>query len=326
MEDHKIKPNEDKEMHKDALENLTDQTRHGEIESGGTDTQEVMKASENPQTYARNTEFRQAVKDVSISAGAGAAVGGAISGAVATVRHLTRVRASEMSKREAAGAILKDAEKGALRGGVVGGAGAAIRIGAQKLGIEQLTKAAPATTVAALTIDVGVTVWSLAKGELTLKEASSRLAESGAATCSSLFISAGVASVMTAPALVTGGVAFAGYLIGSACYQACRTVLREARLAEEECARIQALSDEAIVLLSDMEAEIKITFERFISNRRAAFAKCIGRVKGTLESDRFETHLTSLIELADLTGTSLVLADFKTFDEFMLDETRVLEL
>ena len=317
---------EEAALYKDSEANLRPGVEHGDIRSGGTSSQEITRAGENPEAYARAAELRQAMKDVSISAGAGAAVGGALSGAVATVHHLTRVRAGEMTKKEAGEAILKDAGKGALRGGVVGGAGAAIRIGAQKLGIAQLSKAAPATTLAALTVDVGVTVWGLARGELTLKEASGRLAESGAATCSSLFISAGVASVMTAPALVTGGVAFAGYLIGSACYQACRTVLKEARLAEEECARIEALKDEALVLLSEMEAEIDSTFERFISSRRVAFKECIGRVMETLDEEMFEDNLVSLVGLAELTGTSLVLADFRTFDGFMLDETKVLEI
>ncbi len=308
------------EAYKDSAANLEPELKHGSVSSGGTTTDEIRAAGENPDQYLSNLEQTQIVKDVVVTAGGAAVVGGMVSGAISTVRHLTILHAGQLTGKETAAAILKDTTKGAARGGLVGGAGAAIRIGAQKLGINQLSQVAPATTVAALAVDTGVVIWSFATGEISKKEAISRLSQSGVATCSSLFISSGVAAVMSAPALITGGVAFAGYLIGSACFSSCKAVLREAKLAEEEQRRIELVCTEAMYELERLEQQMRELYQERVANRIDYFSLLMKDVRSAYELDDYNMHVKTLVALSAFTGESLQMTEFNEFDQFMGSE------
>jgi len=312
------------EEYNDSARNLEPELKHGKARSGGTSTDEIRAAGNDPEKYITTIERNQIVKEIGYSAGSAAVVGGVISGAISTVGHLTRLHAGELSGKETAVAILRDTGKGAVRGGLVGGTGAAIRIGAQKIGVSQLSQVAPATTLAALAVDTGVVIWTYARGEISNKEAVSRLSQSGVATCSSLFISSGVASVMTAPALITGGVAFAGYLIGSACYNACKTVLKEAKLAEEEQKRIELLCEEAMEELNNLETQMHNLYKKKITKRKDEFALMMRNLNRTFELDDYESHVNVLVLFSKFAGESLQMIKFEDFNEFMLSDTSLL--
>ncbi len=149
----------------------------------------------------------------------------------------------EISVEEALSNTVIDGGKSAFRSGVTGVGGTIIRYGATKLGVKALSKSNVAVTIAAGIIDVGASVYSFAKGEITAGELTERVGQTGTCTTYSLYTGAAAGAILGPVGAVMGSMA--GYIIAASIYQSATTIFKEARLAEAEAERIIAMCDVA---------------------------------------------------------------------------------
>ncbi|HYF76884.1 MAG TPA: hypothetical protein VD973_07125 [Symbiobacteriaceae bacterium] len=108
------------EDYRDTARNVSGETRHGDVRSGGTSYQEARLAAEQPGRFAAWQEVQQVARETATQAAAAAATGAVIGGAISAMRNSLAVSRGEMSAGDAARATLTDAGRAAVRGGATG--------------------------------------------------------------------------------------------------------------------------------------------------------------------------------------------------------------
>jgi hypothetical protein len=314
----------DQAHYQDTARNVTGQTHYGQVSSGGTSYRESRFAAEHPRLYAAGKEIGQkaieAGKAGLVAAGTGALVGGAIS----LVQNSIAVSQGAMSAEEALRNTVTDAVRAGLRGGATGATGAVVRYGAQKAGLQALSKSNVATAVAAGLIEAGVTVYRYAKGEITGEEAVEQMGQTGATTISSIYAGA-VAGLAFGPVgAVVGSVA--GYLLASNVYQSCVAILQNARLAEAEAARVERLCAEAVVAMQAQRAEFERLLQERLQERAVAFRGCFRALDDSLAAADPAGSSKALADLCALVGVEFQFSTFAEFDAFMTDGDEPLKL
>lgn len=304
------------EHYKDTAKNVTEELRSGEVRSGGTTYQENIEAARNPQRYAFKQEVRYVAKEAG-AAGLHAAAAGAIVGAgISGVKNAIAAAKGEKSVGEAVIDTGKDAAVSAARSGGTGVGGVMTRHVAAKAGIQCLAKSNVATAVAAGAIDVGVTIYSFAKGDISAEQAVERMGQTGTSTMSSIYAGAVAGLVFGPVAALVGSVA--GYLVASNVYNSCISVLRHARLVEQESARIVALCEEACREMEIQRAEFEAFIQRKLLHRKLEFAACLSSIDGGLLAGSPEHTTAALAGFAALLNRELRFGSFDEFDDFMM--------
>ena len=308
----------------DTAKNVTDKLNCNGIESEGTSYQENLWATENPELYAVITEARYVAQDA-VAAGANAAIAGfIISGAISGVKNTIAASKGDISLEQAFSNTVKDAGRSALRSGATGASSTVIRYGATKLGVKALSKSNVAVTVGAGAIDIGVSVYSFAKGEITSEELMERIGQTGTCTTYSLYVGAAGGAVLGPVGAVVGSMA--GYLIAASIYQSATAIFKEARLAEAEAERVIAMCDVACQIMKEQRREFKRLFELNFKARCAEFDACFAAMDARLNSNNYELATQSLGDLATFFGKKLQFETFEEFDSFMLDSNSPLIL
>lgn len=295
---------------------LQDSLNH--LKNHSTDTIEVRWADRNPSLYAQVNEAKYVI-DEAFRTGAGAAAAGfIISGAISSVKNGIAVFQGNKKPDEAACEVLKDSAKSGMRSGAIGVTGTGIRYAAVKANISPLTKSNVATAVAAGVIDVGITVYDFAKGEITSEVAMERIGQTGMSTMSSIY-SGAVAGMVCGPAgAVVGSVA--GYLISTNVYQSCLAIIKSANLAEKEAERLIALSQAACEEMVKQREEFNKTVIERLKMHETEFQECFSRIDSTLQRNNWEETVISLTQLTDFFGQKLKLVKFEEFDDYMKQE------
>ena len=308
----------------DTAENVTDKLNCNGIESEGTSYQENLWAAENPELYAAITEGKYVAREAVVT-GANAAIAGfIISGAISGVKNTIAVSKGNISFEQALSNTIKDGGKSALRSGVTGAGGTVIRYGATKLSVKALSKSNIAVTVAAGVVDIGASVYSFAKGEITSEELIVRIGQTGTCTTYSLYVGAAGGAVLGPVGAVVGSMA--GYLIAASIYQSATAVFKDARLAEAEAERIIAMCDIACQIMKQQRREFEHLFELNFKARCAEFDTCFAVMDTGLASSNHELVTQSLSDLAALFNRKLQFETFEEFDSFMLDSNQALIL
>lgn len=309
--------------YRDTAENVTGELKHGDIKSGGTTYQENLDAAENSEWYAFKANAQAIGKEVTITAANAAIAGGIIGGAVSTIKNGIAIHNGEITVQDAIMIVGQDAITSGIRSGATGAVSVGIRHAAGAVGVQVLAKSNIATALAAGLIDTGVTVLSFAKGEITAEEAMQRVGHTGASTIGGIYGGLAIAATfgVGAPALVGS---LAGYMIVSSIYQSCIAIFQNAKLAEEEAARVIALCEEACRQMQQQREEFEAFLSQAIAFRREQFAECFAAIDAGLDVDDPESTTLALANFAALFGRKLQFESFKEFDEFMKDDSSVL--
>lgn len=301
----------------DTANNVTDKLNCNGIESGGTAYQENLWAAENPELYAALLEGKYVAQEALVT-GANAAIAGfVINGAISGVKNTIAASKGNISFEQALSNTVKDGGRSAIRSGVTGAGGTVIRYGATKLGINALSKSNVAVTVAAGVIDIGASVYSFAKGEMTSEELIERINQTGTCTTYSLYVGAAGGAVLGPVGAVIGSMA--GYLIAASIYQSATAIFKDARLAEAEAERVIAMCDVACQIMKEQRGEFKRLFELNFKARCAEFDACFAVMDRELASNNHKVLTESLSNLAAIFGKKLQFETFQEFDSFMLD-------
>ncbi len=253
----------------DTAKNVTDKLKYDRVESQGTSYQENLWAAENPELYAATTEVKYVAKEAAVTGTNAAVAGFVVGGAISGVKNTIAALKEEISVEEAISNTVIDGGKSASRSGVTGVGGTIIRYGATKLGVKALSKSNVAVTLAAGIIDVGASVYSFAKGEITAEELTEKVGQTGACTTYSLYTGAAAGAILGPVGAVMGSMA--GYLIAASIYQSATAIFKEARLAEAEAERVIAMCDVACQTMKEQRAEFQRLFKVNFQARCAEF-------------------------------------------------------
>ena len=305
------------ESYGDTAKNVTDKLNHNGIESEGTPYVENLWAAENPELYAAITEAKY-VAGEALATGANAAVAGfVITGAISGVKNALASSKGEITLEQAIAKTFQDSGNSALRSGAVGTTSTVIRYGATKLGIKELGQLNTSVAIAAGAIDIGVSIYSFAKGEITSEELIERIGQTGTCTTYSLYVGAAGGAVLGSVGAVVGSMA--GYLIAASVYQSATAIFKDARLAETEAERVITLCNEACKAMEEQRREFQHSFGINFQARCAEFDACFAAIEVGFANSDYDATTKSLSSFASLFGKRLQFATFKEFDRFMLD-------
>lgn len=294
---------------------LSGETKAGDITSGGTTYKEVESAAQNANDYANKLELKQFKNEIRVSAKQAATAGVIIGGSISIIKNGVSVYRGEIDSEEMIKNTIVDATKTGIKSGATGGLGAGIRISAQKAGVNSLAKSNVATAVASGVIDIGVTVFNYAKGEITSEQAMEQIGEKGFSTMSSIYAGATAGLVFGPGGAVVGSIA--GYIMATNVYQSCIEIFKYAKLKEEEAMKIVALYDEACEVLRKQRAEFEIRVEEKLSLNKRQFNKFFNSIDYGLKNNDHSACVVALSDFTEFFGQKLKLANFEEFDEYM---------
>ena len=190
--------------------------------------------------------------------------------------------------------------------------------------IRALAKSNVAVTVAAGSIDVGLSVLRYAKGEITAEQLQHQVGQTGTCTLSSLYAGAAIGSVAGPVGAVVGSVG--GYLVGSYLYQASTSILEEAHLAEAEAEKVMALVQATCQTLQQERARFEAEFQAAFQAKTQEYEACFGAIEAGLAANDPTEAVLGLSALASSFGQQLRFSCFQEFDAFMQDPTATLIL
>lgn len=277
-------------------------------------------SSQRPQGESRPDAAGQSTSQIRtevVETGTQAAVAALVmGGALSVLRNGLAYRHGEVDGRRALANVGKDAARSAAGGGTRGILGVGVRHGARHLGVPM--KASFATTVAAA-IEVGEVVYDFARGEISAEVAGERIGETGCSTAGSLYAGAAVGTIFGPPGAIVGSVA--GYLATAWVYQSCMAALQQARLAEEQAARLEALCEEAVQECNRQRQEFESLMAEFLEERQIAFCHCFGMIDEALVANDTDNTVRGLARLAAMTGSALKFEGFEEFKKLMEHDT-----
>lgn len=312
------------EDYKNLNETIESSTRYDNVDSGGTSYKEVLDAAENPKKYANAFELRQYKSEVLKTTKNAAIAGSIVGGAISLVKNGTKVMNSELEIKDAAKNVMKDTIKTGARSGVTGALGSTIRVTAKKAGINSLAKSNVATSLASGVINVGVTVYNFAKGEIDEQEAMVQIGQNGFSTMSSIY-SGMLAGLAFGPA---GGAigSIVGYIMATNVYQSCMAIMKEADLAKEEAKRIKLLSKEARKAMKQQRKEFQRKLKYELDIRDKYYKSCFTAIDEGIKNGDYEKAVLALTDLSLLFKKQLRLSDYNEFCEFMKNSNEPLKL
>ena len=287
------------------------------VSSGGTANHELKWATENPRLFRLMMESGQVGREA-LDTGTKAAVAAAvIGGGLSAIRNFGSYMDGQIDGRTAVKNTAKDAVSPIPRAGAAGALGPVIRHGADRAGIQTLTKTNIATAVAAGVIEVGTTVYALAKGEITADEAAERIGETGCATASGIYTGAAAGTIFGPAGAVVGSVV--GYMATAWIYQSSLAVLKQARLAEAEAERLIALCAEATRAMDQQREIFESQLAALLYEQDRTFRRCFAAIDEALAADEPDDCVRELVCLTAMTGQALKFKHFEDFNEFMTE-------
>ncbi len=306
----------------DTARNVTGELHAGRASSGGTTNAELDLAKTHPKLYRLRTEARYVAGEAGVAAGRAALTGAVVGGALSVVRNGISVAKGDATIGEAGVAVAKDTTTAAAKSAVVGASGAVVRYGASRAGVQALAKSNVATAVAAGVVEVGVSVYRYARGEISGEQAAEQIGQTGCSTMAGIYAGAAAGMLFGPAGAIVGSIA--GYLTATQVYQSSIVILRRARLAVEEAERVEALCADAIRGMVAMRAEVEHRVTELVGERQAALEQSLAFIDEGLDVGSAALTIAGLSRLAESCGRTLQLESFEEFDNFMLNSSEPL--
>jgi hypothetical protein len=313
-----------------VVDRLSGETEYGGVTSGGTTSQETRHAADDPEGYIDSQIQDKFGEELMVNAGAAAVAAGVIQGSISTAKNIAKVFSGELSKSEATKIIARDAGKGIVHGAAIGGLGSVIRFTAEKSmssGVlsEGLSQGNIATAVAAGAIQTGFYVYKYAKGEVSSEVLMGSLAKTGFSTSYGIFFGTAIKAVVGSAGAATIA-ATAGFFIANYAYDTINTVLKEAKLAEEEAQKLISLNDEVVKTLESERLVFQSEMQKYLGNRQHSLDNMFANYDKGLRAGNTQTVINSLASFASTWGKELKFSRFEDFNDLMNDDTAALAL
>ena len=310
--------------YKDTVKNLESGLKHNNVSSSGTTRSEADLAAKNHKKYAADFKLKATVNETSRNMAYAAAAGGVIGGAISITRNIISVKTGETTTQEATLNIVKDIGSTSARSALTAGVTTIIKNTALDNGLGVLAKSNVATAVAVTTINVSKSIIKYTRGELTLEEMTLEMGKNGAQSVSGLYF--GIAGgVVGGPVGVLVG-SMAGYMIANISYQTVVDAIQSAKLANEQYEKLKPIYEESIAQMERMEKEFKQLMNQYFKETNTYIDKSFELINGALVSGDTEAMSIGIVNLVSVFGKKLEVMTYSEFNEFMVDDSRILKL
>lgn len=286
--------------------------------SGGTTNTELNAANNTPRLHAASLQGSQLLREMAVSSGHAALLGGVMGGVVSLVRNAHSHAQGQREAPEILPSVAADAKGLAARSAAVSGLATFIRhtAGATRAG-SALSTGNVATAVAAGLLDVERTVRAYAKGDISAETVAEQLGRTGVETVSGLYVGAAAAVLFPPVGAALGS--FAGYFVAATVYQSCIKVLKDARSSEKESDRVAALCFEAVEVMEAQRTDFEKRTEIWLGQRQRVFDDSFVSIDQALVHDQASGAIQALSSLVATCGQELKLAKFEEFDRMMTE-------
>ncbi len=303
-------------QYKDTYENLTDELNHEGVSSGGTTLDELHRAYDSPDKYAKQFEKKLVRAEMKASAANMAKASFVTTGIVSGITNMAAVFKDQKSLGEALQSVSSDAVKGAAKGAATGVVSTAIRYEGIKAGSALLSDAAASTVMAGGLIDGGVALLSYAKGEINEAELKDQIVDTTAKATTTIFFSRAVTEIMGKT--VNPFVPFAVYTTASYVFTATREIIKNANLEAEESDRLTAILLESKKQIDDYNVRLKAHIAQVESSQKRMMEDFLNSFNYNLETgDNYDEALNSIVRFANQAGISLQHVSFEDFSSAM---------
>lgn len=303
--------------YRDVYETLTDELRYKKdgITSGGTTSEEVMDAFDNPKKYVRTMERQQMLRDVGETT-SNMAAASAISNAMTSgVRNLFQLYKDEKTLEEAIRDVGAETIKGTARGAGTGFLSSLIRIGSTKSNIPVLTDSAAATVMAGGIIDGGVAIYQYAVGEIDTEQLQSELLDTVVKSSTTIYFTKAVNFVVGS---ANPFLPMAIYTAASYVTTCTREIIENANLKRDEYDRMRALLEQSTMLMHQYHLELNEHMRIYESKERTQMVQLLDAFEYNLENGlNYDAAIYAIVNYANQTGIALQHAKFDDFKTAM---------
>lgn len=306
----------------------------------GVGREEVDATVADPAAYRFRQEMKAWGKEAATAAGSAALGASVVAGTVSSIHNGFKLYRGDITGKEALVAVASDTSVSALRAGAVGALSVGVRYTASKIGLQALKKGGPAGAIAAATIEVGRSVYDLARGRITPGEAAEALGETGCCMAAGIYVGgaaatafgnigvipltvAGVSAPLSVPVILA---TTAACITVSLAYQTCVQIFKTAKLEQEEAERLMLLAAAAEAELIAQREVFEAAAEAYFQERQNAFGSAFAAVGLGMAAGDVASTISGLSRLAETVGGKLRFAGFEEFEQFMEDSETVLVL
>lgn len=294
-------------------DSLTD--RRDGTNSGGTSKKELKLAADNTNAYEIHFEINQYVKEVGITAANSAASSMIVSGSISAIQNMFEYYKGKKNLSDALKEIGMTTVNSGKRGLATGGISGVLRIFGAKNSIPVLQDTNVAVTLANGLLDVGVSIYSFACGEIDSTQLKSQLTSTSIKSVSTIYFTKAIAASLGATPLF---VPFAVYTISSYGLSACQAIIRDSKLKADEYNRIAALYVECSKQIAEQRAQMEVYFENYIKTEQQKFSSLLDVYEENLFlSENYDLAVCAINSFATDFGMALKYVDFKEFDKMM---------
>ena len=245
-----------------------------------------------------------------------AKIGALVGGGISMIKNIVAVSKGEKDAKTAAIDFAKDTGTGAVTAYATAFAGSAIKGAMQNAGnstLRTLSKSnAPAMMVTS-TIDIGKSMTSYFKGEISGTDCLVEIGEKGTSNIgAAMFAVVGQAAI---PIPVVGAMvgSMVGYALTSAFYGNLTSALKDAKLAHENRIRIEKECEEAISMIQQYRAEMNTHVQRYLAHYNNIFNDAFMQMDDAFLSNDIDKFIGGANKITRALGGS---EQFSTMDEF----------
>ena len=300
--------------HKAQLEKV-DKTKRN-LRKGKLTNKEAIEARVHPKLSTAKD-----IHKISHKAGIeGAKIGVAVGGGMAAIQNTVAVIKGDKIASEAVADIVIDTTKSAATGYATNYVGSAVKGAMQNAPnkyLQTLSKTNLPATIVVSAIEIGKTLTKLANGEIDGTECLVELGEKGTGM---LAASAGATVGQTLiPIPVVGGLigGMVGYALSSAYYNSLVSTLKNAKLAHEERARIEAECAESIKAIKEYRLQIELVICNYMRDDLTVFDTAFTEMETAYNTDNIDDFIKGANSITSQLGGVTNFENSKQLDSIM---------
>ncbi len=313
--------------YKDVYENLENKlkTKDGKISSEGTSIDELKKAKENPEAYAKDLQQKQLGAEITDTAANMAIASAITTGIVSSAKNIYEVVCDGKELDKALKEIGINTAKGAARGGVTGAVSASIRYFGNINEITGLKDSCVTTVIAGGLVDCGVALWAYANNEIDSAELKNNIIDSSVKGVSTIILTKAIGTVV---GTATGALLPMVIFTAASCALASgREIIKKANLAKAQSEKIEAIVKQMTALKEEYRKELLDKLKAYEAEQISLLNRIINNIDDNLiNGNNYELATKTIGSLANQMGISLKYQSKIEFDKFMQsNETLILD-
>jgi hypothetical protein len=315
--------------YKQTLKNMKGELSHGKIRSGGTTYKESLNAFKNPNMTAIKLNI-EALADESNKAGLeGGVINAGLSASVSGATRVYRLIKGEDQVGALIAEVTVDTAKGFAAGYVTSAMGKGVGHVAEQAGLGGIAKCNAHTAIAAGILQSGKSFIKYLNDEIDEEQMLEEVSHTVITGTSSFYY--GALGQVLIPVPVVGAIigSTVGYFVGNILYHSGLISLGDTvgvKLAKERRKRIESLCLQAIPLIQRHRGELQAVIQQSLTEQAELFESAFSSMEAAISGWNPAECIYQLERICNTFDTGLPFKTFSEFDEFMNDDSTILEL